>query len=1203
MHPLRQKIRQLRTRLRQLLLLYGVSWTVAAMMAMAIVLGMADYLFRLHDPGIRVLSSLGLLAVAGWVAYRCLWRPLAVQLDEADIALRLRRQFPELGEQLACALEFLDQPDDEPTAGSPSLRHAVIDRAWDRAERLDFRTALNPRLPLRAAVSSFAVCLTAAILIVLDPLSARIATARLASPFAPPPWPRQTHLEFRDVVRRVARGQAFEVEVVNRGKARLPEKVQIEYRLTLPDGTTSIQPEPMRRRGTAVAFARRERVTRPFAYRAVGGDDNSMPWIEVDVVEPPAVESLSLRLSPPPYTGYPAFTSESHLRVLKGTTLAVAGRVNKPVKSLTLHLDGQPSLSAAIDADGMQFRIPPPGRPEPRIEATGDYWLAMVDREGITAESPHWEVHVASDLPPSVAIEQPSASLFVTPEAVVPVRVSAKDNLAVRRIALAYRLARGEVEREPRGEVVLFEGPPEPPTPTDEKPSPLDNPGDHRAAETQWAIKPLGLQPGEQLLLTAIAEDYQPTMAESQPVRLSVITFRELEDRIAAQQDLILAELKRALETQRRSRSLVRELEVRIGETRRVDRADVDHLQAAELVQRQVERELTGAGQSIPDYVAALLTDLDNNRVDSPDVRRRMQTLLAAIDDLRRDRLPHIRHELTSAIKSAQVGDASPDDSRPADPDVIQSLATAGEHQDRVVEAIEAMLKDLGRWDDYRRFYRDVGQLTREQEELGASATELGRRTMGRDPRDLPPAELADLRVLGAAQLDLARRLDRMSADMDQTARQLDATDPLAADTIALAVDEIRRLAISDFMRAGGGQLEQNRIGQAVASQHRVRESLHDVLNVLANRREHELERLAERLHEVEVELTDLGHRQAEVEAEFTDARRAEVAGEIEAAESQRRLRSLADRQVELAEAATRAARRLGHLQAQMAARTTSQAGDQMGTAARAAADGNVGEGAEHAGQAGELLEQARRQLAAQRRQTQAELAAEQLARLEDAVEHIHQAQQKVIEETRRIDQLVDSPDGFTRPLLASLQELVGLQQSARNETERLSRKLLGADAVQLVLDGAAGHMAEVTSRLQRQETGKETQAVARLASDRLAMLLEAFQTDMAGSARDPAGGGAGVGADADAAEMGDPLPAAEVKLIKLLQQDINRRTVELAASLGEQTEMSQAQRDVLEAIVKEQGHLADLTVGLLFDAAERQGDNSPSPPGEMPKE
>ena len=40
-------------------------------------------------------------------------------------------------------------------------------------------------------------------------------------------------------------------------------------------------------------IARRENVLRPFSYRVEGGDDQSMPWLDVEVVEPPAVESLS----------------------------------------------------------------------------------------------------------------------------------------------------------------------------------------------------------------------------------------------------------------------------------------------------------------------------------------------------------------------------------------------------------------------------------------------------------------------------------------------------------------------------------------------------------------------------------------------------------------------------------------------------------------------------------------------------------------------------------------------------------------------------------------------------------------------------------------------------------------------------------------------------------------------------------------------
>ena len=52
----------------------------------------------------------------------------------------------------------------------------------------------------------------------------------------------------------------------------------------------------------------------PFEYRAVGGDDDTMPWIAVEVVEPPAVESIAMTLYPPEYTGWPRVIGASDSR-------------------------------------------------------------------------------------------------------------------------------------------------------------------------------------------------------------------------------------------------------------------------------------------------------------------------------------------------------------------------------------------------------------------------------------------------------------------------------------------------------------------------------------------------------------------------------------------------------------------------------------------------------------------------------------------------------------------------------------------------------------------------------------------------------------------------------------------------------------------------------------------------------------------------
>ena len=118
-------------------------------------------------------------------------------------------------------------------------------------------------------------------------------------------WPQKNHLAIRNPVERVGRGRAFEIEAVDSAAAPLPAEVFIHYRFTGADGALTEETVLMHQVGKT-AVARRENVARPFSYRVEGGDDRSMPWLPVEVVEPPAVESLSIRLIPPSYTGWPA---------------------------------------------------------------------------------------------------------------------------------------------------------------------------------------------------------------------------------------------------------------------------------------------------------------------------------------------------------------------------------------------------------------------------------------------------------------------------------------------------------------------------------------------------------------------------------------------------------------------------------------------------------------------------------------------------------------------------------------------------------------------------------------------------------------------------------------------------------------------------------------------------------------------------------
>ena len=1193
-HPLEQRIAALRSRVRWLVALYGVSLVTAAVLGAVVVLGLIDYAIRFQDQGLRVICSLAVLGALGWTCYRHLYRALAARLRDVDLALRLQRRFPDLEDRLVSSVEFLHQSEDDPTAGSPALRRAVIAETAAETDWLDFSDALDLRRPLWAAMAAAAVCLVAAILLVGDLRSSRIAVVRLVNPLGATAWPQKTHLALADPVDRVARGKAFGVKVFDAEGAKLPPEIRVHYRIENPDGTETKETKPIYPMGDSVVV-KRKNVIRPFRYRVEGGDDDSMAWINVEVIEPVMIESLSIQLIPPRYTGWPPEKADRHIRALVGTEMRITGKTTKPLGSAVLHLDGE-EIAGSISDGGRRFTLPAPGAGKLRIEESGSYWFELTDPEGLPGGSDaRWEISAVPDSPPTVSIEQPDRNLFVTSRAVVPIRLSAKDDLAIHETGLVLdRSGRPEGDQPVRDRpeqdewTELLYARPVPPG--SEKEANGSQPagglsggaelGERRLVRYRLELDRYGLAPGTQLTFHATATDYRPATGKSQPRRLIVITDEELQDRIAGRQSQILAELKRVLKMQQESRSQVAALGIRHRETGRLEQLDVDHLQAAELNQRQVNRSLADPGQGVPKHVLALLGDLDNNRIDGPDIRRHMQSLLDEIDRLKRGHLPVIGRDLTAAIKAAQVRLQQPAD-RPAEtPDktpVGDSLTDAVGHQDEVIASLERMLGQLAQWDNYRRFHREIGQLLRDQQEVARRTAEVGRQTLTKELKDLRPQERADLKVLARRQLELARLLDRIQQEMEQTGRELQQSDPLAAETVTDALDEARRLGVSGRMRACGGHLGRNQIGQAVARQKQVARDLREVLDILANRRRHELARLVRKLTEAENELAEIQRQQAALRKQME-----QNTDNPDSTGRQPELQRIGREQQELQKRTERLGRRLERLLAEQAGRTTRQAAGKMGEAGRSAGQGDNQQARQRADEVRKDLEKARRELASRRLQAQIELATEQLAGLEDALKHFHRQQKNVIDRTRQLDELRRAKGRLTRAQSAGLRNLARLQRSLQRETVGLAEKLVGAAVFNVALSGAAREMGRAAAMLDRQQTGPPTQLAAKNALGRLSLLLEALQPERPDPESADAGGGS-AGASPSQGEMpgGGVQTVAEVKLLKLMQEEINRRTRELQEQVGRSDTLTDDGRRRYALLSEEQGRLADLAAQL----------------------
>ena len=572
-----------RRRARRLLLLYALSCVVAAVVATTLAMALADYWIHFRDPGLRVLSLLAIVAVLVWAVSRYLRPVLARRLDDVTIAQRIERHFPGLEDRLSSSVEFLKTAAADHHAGSAALREQVIAQTTDAVKDLDLTTVLERRPTGRALLGAAVVIALAAAAVLLDPGAARLALARLANPLGPTAWPRQYDLVFRNPPERVAAGQTFEVELVDTQGRPLPDAVRIHYRYDTGSDTIE-EVENMHLLG-GVMVARKENVARPFEYRAEGGDDDTMDWTRLEVVEPPRIESLSATLYPPAYTGWPVEPTENNLHALRGTRVAFSGVATRPLNSVTLRQDAGPSLACTVSSDGRHFDLPADAAQPLVIDKSGQYWFELDDTDGVVGgQESRWEIHAVNDAPPGITIERPGATALVTPTAVVRLRAIAKDDLGIRRVTLHFHPlpAAGAAEgaETPEVEVPLFVA--------DDAAAGKSTvgtslaaglPGESRVVEYLWELNKLGLSPGSQVTFAVSATDAAGQIGRSSDRRLIVITSEELADRLAQRQELILAELRRVLKVEREAEAQTSRLAIQLREVGHLAKSDIDHAQ------------------------------------------------------------------------------------------------------------------------------------------------------------------------------------------------------------------------------------------------------------------------------------------------------------------------------------------------------------------------------------------------------------------------------------------------------------------------------------------------------------------------------------------------------------------------------------------------------------------------------------------------
>lgn len=185
--------------------------------------------------------------------------------------------------------------------------------------------------------------------------------------------------------------------------------------------------------------------SRDFSYRVKAGDARS-DWRQVRVIAAPRMAKVAVELIFPHYIERETETLQAMtLTVPEETRVGWTLTLDSPIRTATLHRDGEPDQELAIGEDGRTLTLS-----ETANASRGYNFTWTEDRHGFEFTSPRYFLQVASDQSPRVELTKPTGNLNAMLGRPLELAVRAQDDHGIGTTTITYR-----VNRRPEKVVVL----------------------------------------------------------------------------------------------------------------------------------------------------------------------------------------------------------------------------------------------------------------------------------------------------------------------------------------------------------------------------------------------------------------------------------------------------------------------------------------------------------------------------------------------------------------------------------------------------------------------------------------------------------------------------------------------------------------------------------------------------------------------------
>jgi hypothetical protein len=402
-----------------------------------------------------ILLALWSLAGLGAMGLGIVWPVMRYTVfapDDQSLARDYAARMPVVRDRVLNALQLLERVDNAERDGYSS--ELILEAGRGVAEEL---RPLDPKtLPPKDAIRrggrlAMMTGGVAVLLLLVFGGSLLAAAGRVMKPAQDFEPPAPFTLSLAPGNAHLVRGDSLVVEVTAGGQA--PSSIVIER---LEKGKTATEPAVVPGENGKYRYVYRG-ITSPFTYWAHEGRVKTEDY-QVQVRELPGVRFLSLRVTPPAYTGLTEQALEENVgdvATVIGSKVKLQLAATKTLKDA--HLEFLVPPSAAPPAADGSSAVPVSSDPvskgtkpleldgmkaggEFTVNESGYYRIHLTDQEGLENRDPIlYRITARPDEPPMISLVEPSRDLDISGNDKLQVRAEALDDFGFSRMNLRYR--------------------------------------------------------------------------------------------------------------------------------------------------------------------------------------------------------------------------------------------------------------------------------------------------------------------------------------------------------------------------------------------------------------------------------------------------------------------------------------------------------------------------------------------------------------------------------------------------------------------------------------------------------------------------------------------------------------------------------------------------------------------------------------------